>query len=260
MKQIPNIITLSNLFFGCVAITFILSAPTFLTSVNGEDYTPVMAPAQLYWGSFFIGLAALMDVFDGLAARLLKIESTLGRELDSLADVVSFGVAPSMILFKLLWMIYMSEPGAMETSMWVTAPAFLIACFGAFRLAKYNLSANEQKTNFVGMPIPAVGLLIASLPLVIWFPGSLDISLLFINRWVLYAIIIVLCYLMNSKILFFKWKSAGKGVSAWIPQIIIALVVIIGAPFLKFGVIPIAFIVYVLLSLLKKKKPLEINI
>ena len=154
----------------------------------------------------------------------------------------------------------MSEPGAMETSMWVTAPAFLIACFGAFRLAKYNLSSNEQKTHFVGMPIPAVGLLIASLPLVLWMPGSWDISFLFINRWVLYGIIFVLCYLMNSKIHFFKWKPAGKGFAAWIPQIIIGLVVVVGFPFIKFGVIPIAFVFYILLSIMKKKAPTEISI
>lgn len=258
MKQIPNLITLANLFFGCVAITFILTAPSYLTTLNGEDYTPVMAPAQLYWGSFFIALAAVMDMFDGLAARLLKVESALGRELDSLADVVSFGVAPGMILFKLIWMIYMSEPGAMETSMWVTAPAFLIPCFGALRLAKYNLSSSEQKAYFIGLPIPAVGLLIAALPLVLWLPASWDISYLFINRWVLYGIIIALSYLMNSKVRFFKWTPTEKGLAAWTPQILLALTIIVGFPFLKFGVVPVAFVLYVLLSLFKKKTAQEI--
>lgn len=260
MKQIPNLITLSNLFFGCVAITFILTAPTYLTTVNGEDYAPVMAPVQLYWGSFFIALAAIMDMFDGLAARLLKVESALGRELDSLADVVSFGVAPGMILFKLLWMIYMSEPGAMDTSMWITAPAFLIPCFGALRLAKYNLSSAEQKAYFVGLPIPAVGLFIAALPLVLWLPASLDISSLFINRWVLYGIIIVLCYLMNSKVRFFKWTPDGKGLAAWTPQMLLALTIIIGFPFLKFGVVPVAFVLYILLSLFNKKSTPQVSI
>jgi len=260
MKHLPNILTLANLFFGCIAITFVLNAPTFLTSITGEEYTPVMALEQIYWGSIFIALAAVMDVFEGLAARLLKVESAIGKDLDSLADVVSFGVAPAMILFKFLWWGYMSEPGAMETSMWVTAPAFLIPCFGALRLARYNQSSGDQKGSFIGMPIPAVGLLVASLPLIQWFPGAWDISSLLINRWVLYVLIIVLCYLMVSKIRFFKWKPVGKGISTWMPQIIIALVVIIGFPFLKFGVIPIAFALYILLSLLPKNKNLQSQI
>ncbi len=103
MKHLPNICTLANLFFGCTAITFILNAPAFLNTITGEDYFPVLGMEQMYYGSLFIALAALMDVLDGFAARSLKVHSLIGKDLDSLADVVSFGVAPSMILFKLLW-------------------------------------------------------------------------------------------------------------------------------------------------------------
>lgn len=254
MKHLPNILTLSNLFFGCVAITFILNAPASFTVINGEEYVPILSLEQIYWGSFFIGLAAIMDVFDGMAARLLNVESAIGRDLDSLADVVSFGVAPAMILFKLLWYAYMAEPGALETSMWVTAPAFLLPCFGALRLARYNQTAQEQRHYFTGMPIPAVGLFFASLPLMVWFPSTLNLSVLLQNRWFLYFLIIVFSYLMVSKIKFLKWKPANNTLKEWWPQILIAVVVLVGFVFVKFTILPIAFILYILLSIITPKK------
>jgi CDP-diacylglycerol--serine O-phosphatidyltransferase len=250
MKHLPNTLTLANLFFGCIAIAFILNAPAFLDTVTGETYYPVMGMAQIYWGSVFIGLAALMDVLDGLTARLLKVSSPLGKDLDSLADIVSFGVAPAMILFKFLWWSYMSEPGALETSMLVTAPAFLIPCFGALRLARYNQTATAQKNYFSGMPIPAAGLLVAALPLMIWFPSAWDITPLLKNRWMLYLLIALLCYFMVSNIKFLKWKASGKGIAAWWPQMLFLLVIVVGFPFLKFGVVPLAFVLNVLLSII----------
>lgn len=249
MKHLPNLLTLANLFFGCVAITFILDAPAFLTTVTGESYTPVLGLPQLYWGSIFIGIAALCDVFDGLTARVLGVESAIGKDLDSLADVISFGVAPAMIMYKLLWYSYMSEPGALDTSLWVTAPAILLPCFGALRLARYNQTASEQKKYFSGLPIPAMGLLIASFPLMTWYPTIVDGSFIFQNRWLLYAIIIILCFLMVSKMKFLKWKAVGSGISAWWPQIVLALALVIGFIFLKFAAIPLVFVLYLILSL-----------
>lgn len=250
MKQLPNLLTLANLFFGCAAITFILDAPAFLTTVTGEEYTPVLGLPQLYWGSIFIAIAALFDVFDGLAARMLGVTSPLGKDLDSLADVVSFGVAPAMIMYKLLWFSYMSEPGALDTSLWVLAPAFLLPCFGAYRLARYNQTADEQTQYFKGLPIPAMALVVASFPLMTWSPGLISGEFMFQNRWVLYLIVIVLGLLMISNIRFFKWKGVGSGIAAWWRQIILALALIIGFFFLKFAVVPIVFVLYVLLSLM----------
>ena len=252
MKHIPNICTLANLFFGCIAIAFILNAPDFLGTVNGEEFYPVLGLEQMYWGSLFIGLAAIMDVFDGFAARSLKVHSLIGKDLDSLADVVSFGVAPSMILFKLLWFAYMSEPGAMDAPMLATTPAFLVACFGALRLAKFNQTSTQQQNYFSGMPIPAVGLLIASLPLINWYPTPFNIAAIMTDKWFLYAVIALVCYLMVSKIKFLKWKASGKGIGAWWPQILMVLALAIGAPFLKFAVIPIVFVLYILCSIVYK--------
>lgn len=250
MKHLPNLLTLANLFFGCAAIAFILDAPAFLTTVTGESYTPVLGVPQLYYGSIFIGVAALCDVFDGLAARLLGVSSALGKDLDSLADVVSFGVAPAMIMYKLLWFSYMAEPGAMDTSFWVTAPAFLLPCFGAFRLARYNQTAAQQTQMFLGLPIPAMALVVASFPLIRIFPGIFDLSFYLANRWFLYAIILVLCFLMVSKWRFLKWKAAGKGIVGWWPQIVLSLTLVVGFIFLKFAVVPLVFVLYLILSMI----------
>jgi len=248
MKHLPNLLTLANLFFGCVAITFILNAPAFLTTVTGEDYTPVLGLPQLYWGSVFIGIAALCDVFDGLAARLLGVSSEMGKELDSLADVVSFGVAPAMIMYKLLWFSYMAEPGALDTSLWVVAPAFLLPCFGALRLARYNRTASEQTDYFSGLPIPAAAVVVASFPLMAWFPSVVNGHLLFHNRWLLYAVIVVLCLLMVSRWKCLKWKAPGKGMLAWWPQVVLLIVLVAGFPFLRFAVVPLVFVLYLILS------------
>ena len=257
MKHLPNICTLANLFFGCTAITFILNAPAFLNTITGEDYFPVIGLEQMYYGSLFIALAALMDVLDGFAARSLKVNSLIGKDLDSLADVVSFGVAPSMILFKLLWFSYMSEPGALDAPMLATAPAFLIACFGALRLATFNQTSGKQQSFFVGMPIPAVGLIIASLPLINWFPSPVNINVLLQNKWMLYILIGLLCFFMVSKIKFLKWKAPGKGIAAWWPQIIMLVALVAGAPFLKFAIVPAVFVLYILLSVIYKYPQVE---
>lgn len=251
MKHLPNICTLANLFFGCIAITFILNAPVFFQQV-GEDIYPVLGVEQMVYGSLFILLAAFMDVLDGFMARALKVDSPLGRDLDSLADVVSFGVAPAMILFKLLWSAYMSEPGALQTPMLVMAPAFLLPCFGALRLARYNQTSAEQRAFFSGMPIPAAGLFVASLPLWVWYAPPVDLSGWLTNRWFLYGVIALLCFLMVSKLRFLKWKAGGKGAAAWWPQIVLAGVLIAGAPFLRFAIVPVVFLAYIVLSLLYK--------
>ncbi len=252
MKHLPNICTLANLFFGCIAIAFILNAPSFLTTVNEEEFHPVLGLEQMYWGSMFIALAALMDVFDGLAARSLKVFSFIGKDLDSLADLVSFGVAPSMILFKLLWLAYMAEPGALDAPLLATTPAFLMACFGALRLARFNQTSTSQKDYFTGLPIPAAGLVIASLPLINWYTTSINVTGLLMNRWFLYIVIALVSFLMVSKIKFFKWKAAGKGLGSWWPHILMVIVLAIGIPFLKFAVVPVLFVLYVLFSLIYK--------
>src|SRR5882672_7428871 len=116
MKQIPNLFTLLNLFFGCVAIVFILQTNTISFYYNGEDPQPLDLPEKIAAASIFIGLAGIIDFLDGFVARLFKAASPMGEQLDSLADAVSFGVAPGMILYQFLRMSFMREEGGLDTS------------------------------------------------------------------------------------------------------------------------------------------------
>lgn len=248
MKHIPNLLTICNLICGCLAITYIIGAPAFMSTTDYQTYYPVLGSQQIYWGSIFIFIAALFDVLDGLAARTLNAHSKIGKDLDSLADVVSFGVAPSMIFYQLLWKAYMQEPGALDTPLFVLVPAFAIAAFAAIRLATFNQTNTFQKHHFIGMPVPATGIVTASLPLMMMQNNWLnDIGS---NRWVIYGLIAVLSFLMVSKVKFLKWKSSGEGLKAWIPQIIIAVSLLASIPFMGYASILIAFIVYVVLSII----------
>lgn len=253
MKHLPNLLTLANLFCGCIAISFVLSAQNFTTSFNIDEYIEVPAIEQPYWGSVFIFLSAVFDMLDGWAARGLKIFSPIGKDLDSLADLVSFGVAPSMILFKMLWSAYMLRPEAMDVSMLAMSPAFLVACFGALRLARYNVSVAEQNVSFSGMPIPAAGILIATFPLIQW-QNPLGIGLKLYNATVLYAVIAVVCWLMVSKVRFFKFLPSKFSVADIWPQLVIIVVAAASFPFLQSAAITLALILYILLSFVYKPK------
>ncbi len=134
-KQIPNLITLLNLLSGCIAIVMAFEG----------NYTAVV---------LWVGAAALFDFLDGMAARLLKAYSTIGRELDSLADVVSFGVAPAFSVFLLL-RDHLPPTTALGSAMQlIPYLAFLIPLFSAYRLAKFNLD-ERQTSSFLGLPTPA---------------------------------------------------------------------------------------------------------
>lgn len=253
MKHLPNLLTLANLFCGCIAITFILSAQNFTTAFNMGDYIEVPGIEQPYWGTVFIFLAAVFDLLDGFAARSLNIYSPIGKDLDSLADLVSFGVAPSMILFKMLWTSYMLLPQAMDVSVLAMSPAFLIAIFGALRLAKFNITSDEQKSFFKGLPIPAVGLLVASFPLIIW-QNPMGLAHYFYNTWLIYLLIAVLCWLMVSKLSFFKFMPSKWNLANIWPQLIIIIVTVSSLPFLKSAAILVTFALYILLSFIYKPK------
>ncbi|HXS38163.1 MAG TPA: CDP-alcohol phosphatidyltransferase family protein [Flavipsychrobacter sp.] len=251
MKHLPNLLTLGNLFFGCIAIAFILNAQPFQTVIGGQEYW-VMGVQQAYLGSIFIGVAAICDLLDGPTARGLRVFSPIGKDLDSLADLVSFGVAPSMILFKMLWGAYASEPNALDVQMLAMCPAFLVACFAALRLAKFNNTSQEQKSSFQGLPTPAVGLFVASFPLInLYNPYGLGLRLQSI--WTLYIIIAILCWLMVSRIRFFKLIPEKWSLKYSWPQIILIIITLAAIPVLQVAAIPLAIILYVLLSLVYKQ-------
>jgi CDP-diacylglycerol---serine O-phosphatidyltransferase len=249
MKHLPNILTLANLFSGCIAIAFILSSQPYLISINGDTPYWVTGTEQAYWGAIFIGIAGVFDVLDGLVARSLKLFSPIGKDLDSLADVVSFGVAPSMILFKMLWAANIAQPNAMEVSMWAMSPAFLVACFGALRLARFNVMSTST-SSFTGMPIPGIGILIASFPLInLYVPG---IGIYFKNVWVLYGIIALACWLMVSKLTFFKLMPGKWNMAQLWPRVALIVAALALFPLISFAAIPALFLIYIVLSMVYK--------
>lgn len=262
MKHLPNLLTLGNLFCGCIAIAYILTAQPYISMTFEGAGVPswkwIYGAQQMYFGSIFIFIAGICDLLDGFTARALKIYSPIGKDLDSLADVVSFGVAPSVILFKLLWDALMSEKNAMDVSMLGMAPAFLIACFAALRLAKFNITSDTQKGYFIGMPTPAVGILVASFPLIMWF-NPYGVAAYFQHKWLLYGIIALLCWLMVSTIHFIKLMPSKWSLAyAW-PQIIIVITAAVSGFILGVAAIPVTFVVYVLLSLIYKHPNLDKN-
>ena len=252
MKQVPNIITLLNLFFGCIAIVFALQTESVNIYLKEDFNSSFNIPEKLTYSAICIGIAAIIDFLDGFVARLMNASSPMGKQLDSLSDVVSFGVAPSVILYQLLRFSFMKEENGLEISIIWLMPAFLVACAGAYRLARFNLDETQQY-NFKGVPIPAIGLMVASFPLILHFNSSFtSIRTLFIDKWFLYALILVLSWLMVSnipmmglKFTSYKWKDN-------IPKMLLAGIAIVAAILLHWLAVPIIFISYVLISILTK--------
>ncbi|NCI45695.1 CDP-alcohol phosphatidyltransferase family protein [Sediminibacterium soli] len=251
MKQIPNLFTLLNLFFGCIAIVCIMQPGlSFTLDANGENL--VSLPERVTWASLFIALAALIDFLDGFMARLLKVPSELGKQLDSLADGVSFGVAPGLIVYQFLRLSFAKEAGGLDTSILWLLPAFILPCAGAYRLARFNIDP-AQGYSFKGVPIPAAGLFIASLPLVYWYTSHAFIIDILLNKWFWYALIAVISYLMVSTLPMLALKFSQLTLKKATPFLILALVTLLGA--LSFGwlAVSISFIAYVILSLSLKQ-------
>lgn len=231
-KHIPNAITSGNLLCGCIAVVKIS---------NGE----------LLHASLLVLLAAFLDFFDGMSARLLKVGSPLGAQLDSLADMVSFGFVPSYIAFSLLQNA--------EIHPILKYIPFLIAIFSAIRLAKFNID-DRQKTSFIGLPTPANALLWISIPLITWQNNSgygfieTDFMLdFFYSQWVIIGLSVLMSYLLVAELplLALKFKSLNFQLNKtrWI-LIAISITLLF---FLFFAAIPIILILYLVLSVIENK-------
>jgi CDP-diacylglycerol--serine O-phosphatidyltransferase len=251
MKQIPNLFTLLNLFFGSLAIIVTLQNGIIITT-DSYGAQLVDLPEKIWYASLFIGLAAVVDFFDGFVARLLKASSAMGKELDSLADVVSFGVAPSMILYQFLRLSIAKEENGLNVSIIWLLPALVVACAAAYRLAKFNID-DSQQYGFKGVPTPAIGLLIASFPLILVNSGETVASLL-LNKWMIYAIIALVSYLMVSNLPIMALKFKDYKLKSNMPKVILLLLAVISAIFLKWLAIPVMFILYIILSLALPKQ------
>ena len=252
MKQIPNLFTLLNLVFGCIAIVFILQTGQSIVYVDRDGYTSWDMPEKIAMGSLFIFAAGIIDFLDGFVARLFKATSQLGKQLDSLADVVSFGVAPGLILYQLLRISFAKETDGLDASFGVLLPAFIVPCAAAWRLATFNIDETQQYS-FKGIPAPAAGITIASLPLIIHYQ-QFNLQVILTNQWLIYGIIAVLSYLMVSKIPIMSLKFKDSTLKNNTPKIIIAVVAILAAVVLKWVAIPVILLAYLIVSLAFKNR------
>ncbi len=249
LMLIPNLFTLLNLFFGTLAIIFVLQTGETLIQLQDGDAI-ITFPEKIWWGSICIGIAAVVDFLDGFVARLFKATSELGKQLDSLADVVSFGVAPGIILYQLLRISFAKEENGLDVSIIWIIPALIIPCAAAYRLAKFNLDT-RQTFHFIGVPTPAVGLLIASFPLIIFY-NDFNVNQFILNKWVLYTIIVVLSYLMVSELPMMSLKFKDYTLKNNFSKILLLVLGIIAAIFFHWLAVPIIFVLYFIFSILNK--------
>ena len=244
-KQIPNLFTLLNLFFGCVAIVYI-TMPGIIITVGADGENLIEIPQQMYRASLCIALAAVVDYFDGFLARRLDSSSEMGKQLDSLADLVSFGVAPSLIAYQFLRLSYAQNIDGLSASWVLLLPVFILPCAAAYRLARFNIST-PSTAGFTGVPVPAIGLLFASFPIMYWYEPI--VTDLLLNKWFWYVVVLVCSYLMVSTLPMMAFKFNQISFKKLLPLIILASIGAISA--LSFGwiAVPIVFIAYVVLSL-----------
>lgn len=252
MKQIPNLFTLLNLVFGCMAIICILLTGQTIVYIEPGGFSSVNLPERIALGSIFIFAAAIVDFFDGFLARLLKADSAMGKQLDSLADVVSFGVAPGLILYQMLRISYARETDGLDISLSALAPALLLPCAAAWRLAKFNID-DSQQYSFRGLPTPAAGITVAALPLIVHYQ-QFGLHELLLNKWLLYGIVLILAYLMISKLPLLSLKFNRQGLKNNLPVVILGVIALAGAFTLKWVAIPAVFLAYVIVSLVFKNK------
>lgn len=195
-----------------------------------------------------IFVAAVFDFFDGFVARILNARSDIGLQLDSLADVVSFGVAPAFVLFQTI--LLAGEIQGMTTDN-LAFTAFIIPLFAALRLAKFNIDEN-QTTSFIGMPTPAVAIFFASLPIVILIcladnPGFYYTTVT--SPWFLSGAGIVFSLLMVSKIPMFSLKFKSASWPEHQAQYIFLILSVFLLIILKIAAIPLIILLYLVLSL-----------
>ncbi|MHA8065676.1 CDP-diacylglycerol--serine O-phosphatidyltransferase [Aquirufa sp. ROCK2-A2] len=225
-KEIPNLLTLCNLLSGCMGLYFVMQG-------------------NVLWASYTIFFSLIFDFLDGFLARLLHAYSDLGKELDSLADVVSFGILPAFILFNLVEQSCGTQCTVGVFGFYKPFMVFLLALASAYRLAKFNIDT-RQTDQFIGVPTPANGLLIASLPIIIHFQPEYESLILQFKPLLIYAVIMSYLLVSELPLLAFKFKTWD-----WKTNQIkyIFLLYCVGLLlFLKFAAFPILVVSYIILS------------
>lgn len=231
-QHIPNTLTCGNLLSGCLSVLFI------------NNGMPVAA-------ALMILVAGLFDFLDGFAARLLHAHSPIGADLDSLSDVVSFGVAPGFIMYWLMNQAFKSPVLPVGNIDLLPCLAFLLPVFSALRLARFNID-DTQKTSFRGIPAPGMALFVVSLPLALNQIGHLNDG--FLGFWPYLVITIVLSWLMVSNLRFFSFKMKSAKWKGNEVRWIFLIAAVVGFAVFRWVALPFVMMVYVLLSIIFAKK------
>lgn len=246
LKQLPNAVTSLNLLCGCVAVLF---------AVSGDLIT----------ASVFAFLGIFFDFFDGLAARLLNAQSEVGLQFDSLADMITSGLVPGIVMMKLLEKATGSEvigfsPEVTESMSWNAIQISLLPLIGllitvasGYRLAKFNVDT-RQTDSFIGLPTPANTLLILSLGIISVIQPEHWASQLLLEPWVLIAITLLSCILLNAEIGLFALKFKTWGFISNAKRYLFLIFSLLALLLMKFMAIPLIIAVYVLISLLWRDK------
>ena len=228
-KHIPNIITLLNLFCGCIAIVFVAE----------KDFEIAF---------YFVCLGIFLDFFDGFFARLFKVDGPLGVQLDSLADMVTSGVVPGYVMF---WMIKQAQNPA-SINYFLPYLGFIITLGSCYRLANFNIDT-RQTDSFIGLPTPANTLFIMSLPLVIKFSDSMVLFDILSNQKFLLTITVLSAYILNAEIPLFSLKIKDFTFKKNALQILFLSLCLVLVVFFQYLAIPLVIITYILLSLINNK-------
>ncbi|WP_430974025.1 CDP-alcohol phosphatidyltransferase family protein [Sunxiuqinia rutila] len=235
---VPNFITAMNLASGSLAVFF---------GIEG----------QLGWAAIFILAASVFDFLDGFAARLLNSYSEVGKQMDSLSDLVSFGLAPAAMLFTMLELALFGKNQAIfeieaTPLQWIfLLSVLLVPISGAFRLAKFNVDT-RQTESFLGLPIPANAIFYASLGLILELGANEVVTKIILNRFNLLTVMIVLSALMLSEIPMFSLKFKHlKWTGNEVRFVFIAFCLVL-AILLQFYALPLIIVGYIVLSLLQK--------
>ena len=225
---IPNLITLFNLFFGTIAVIF---------AVEGA----------LTMAAFFVLLGIFFDFFDGFLARKLNVASALGLQLDSLADMVTSGLVPGLIMFQL---ISQSLTGSEPYVDLLPYMGLLITLGSAYRLANFNIST-EQKNYFIGLPTPANALLVLSFPLILEYQNNEAFNSVILNAWFLLALTLISTFLLNAPVKLIALKFKTWKFSDNIEKYTLLILALIFLMVFKFFGISLIIFSYLLISVIK---------
>ena len=220
-SHIPNSLTLLNLFSGSLGVIYVLDG-------------------KIIWGAYFILLSAFFDFLDGFAARLLKVQGELGKQLDSLADMVSFGLLPGIILYAMASQTNLPE--------WIPSLTLLVPLFSALRLAKFNIDT-RQSDQFIGLPTPASALFISTIPFLAieW----VKLGQVLTSGWVLIIISLAISFLLVAELPMIALKFKNFSFNDNVYRYLLIFIGAIGVIWMGLAGVPLVIFGYIVLSIIE---------